>query len=114
MNKHSKGSWIVDGNGLSKSWNVSNHEHSICDVTTSRADADLIAAAPELLEALEILLIQSNEFIIDGNGAAKFHAYHIAMKTIIKAKGHSTEKDEDKGYVLADQTGISKTEGNEK
>lgn len=51
--KHTPGPWIVDGNGFDPSWNISGSENSICDVRTSRADAQLMSAAPELLEALE-------------------------------------------------------------
>jgi hypothetical protein len=53
--KHTKGPWLADGNGFSKSFNISSAEKSICDVAVSRADADLMAAAPEMLECLEDL-----------------------------------------------------------
>ena len=56
MSKHTPGPWISDGNGLHHSWDVSNCGGSICTVTTNRADADLIATAPELLEAAKLAI----------------------------------------------------------
>lgn len=51
--RHTKGPWIADGNGFAPTFDVSSDSGSICTVTTNRADADLIASAPEMLEALE-------------------------------------------------------------
>ncbi len=50
------------------------------------ANARLIAAAPDLLEALKIVLVQYGEYQ-DGQGAAKFHAVNIARDAIAKAEG---------------------------
>lgn len=52
------------------------------------ANARLIAAAPELLEALKILRTQFGDYK-DGDGAAKFHACNIADAAIAKAEGRS-------------------------
>ncbi len=51
-------------------------------------DARLIAAAPDLLAALEIVLVQFGPYE-DGQGAAKFHAINIARAAIARAKGES-------------------------
>lgn len=51
--KHSAGSWIADGNGFERTWDISNSKGSIATVTTTRADADLIAAAPEMLDVIQ-------------------------------------------------------------
>lgn len=119
MTKHSPGPWkhsdkkdytIVDvsGNLVCEYYIAESSEH------IDLANARLITAAPELLEALEILTIQCSDFTNDGQGAAKFHPYNIAMATLIKAKGQSLESDEDKGYIPADPSTESKTERNDK
>lgn len=56
---------------------------ALCD---RMEDAVLFDAAPELLEALKILLVQLGPYI-DGQGAAKFHAVNIANEAITKATG---------------------------
>jgi hypothetical protein len=56
------------------------------DNAIDEADARLIAAAPQLLEALEIVLVQLGEYK-DGDGAAKFHAVNIGKAAIARAKG---------------------------
>ena len=50
--------------------------------------AALLAAAPEILEALEIVLTQFGDYT-DGDGAAKYHAVNIAKAAIAKARGES-------------------------
>jgi hypothetical protein len=50
------------------------------------ANLELLAAAPELLEALKILRAQIGDYR-DGQGAAKFHACNIADTAISKAEG---------------------------
>lgn len=52
-NKFTPGPWLEDGNGFEPTWDVSNKDGSICTVRTNRADARLIAAAPELYECLK-------------------------------------------------------------
>lgn len=49
------------------------------------ANARLMQAAPDLLEALKIVLVQFGEYE-DGQGAAKFHAVNIAKEAIAKAE----------------------------
>ena len=48
--------------------------------------AMVYAAAPDLLEACRILLVQVGEYR-DGEGAAKYHAVNIARAAIAKAEG---------------------------
>lgn len=45
----------------------------------------LLAAAPDLAEALRIVLVQFGEYK-DGDGAAKFHAINIARAALAKAE----------------------------
>jgi len=52
------------------------------DNIASNADARLIAAAPDLLEALENLLK-----VYEGEGGTQYHAGDIARAAIAKAKG---------------------------
>jgi hypothetical protein len=88
--KHSKGSWIVDGNGLTNDWDVSNHQSSIATVN-KRADAVLIAAAPELLEALSeargYLLYYSMDPNTQDNDVKK--VMRKADQALKKARGES-------------------------
>jgi hypothetical protein len=55
-------------------------------ITLDNAVLPLMAAAPELLEALKILRAQIGDYR-DGQGAAKFHACNIADAAIAKAEG---------------------------
>lgn len=53
---HTPGPWIADGNGFEPTYDISNEDGSIATVKTTRADADLMAAAPELFDALERII----------------------------------------------------------
>ncbi len=91
MSKHTKGPWLEDGNGFAPTWDVSNSERSICTVTTNRQDAQLIAAAPELLEACQRLVDYARA---PGKGTLKgaidmIEAY--LPEAIAKATGSSSE-----------------------
>lgn len=55
------------------------------EVEENEANARLIAAAPELYEALQIILVQFGEYR-DGDGAAKLHAITIAKDALAKAE----------------------------
>jgi hypothetical protein len=57
----------------------------ICDTVYRREDADLIAAAPELLEALKGLLVR----VADDEEYGPEHAITIAREAIKKALGES-------------------------
>ena len=50
------------------------------------ANARLVAAAPELLEALRVAVSHIGTYA-DGDGAAKYHATNIARAAIAKATG---------------------------
>lgn len=86
--KHTKGPWIADGNGFEKSYNISNDKKSICDVKVSRADATLIAAAPEMLQALQEILealdFDHGDQRTSGRACAMMPQIHFLIK---KAKG---------------------------
>ena len=80
MNKHTKGPWRLSEEKFSTLY----VEPFICAIfgtdKTAEANARLIAAAPELLEALEGLL----EAVSDG---AEYIATDAAVAAIKKAKG---------------------------
>lgn len=69
---------------------VDGHKKYIAsvDITNDRANAHLIAAAPELLEALEGLLTDITEYQqINNLGGENNHWQVIARTAIAKAKG---------------------------
>ena len=87
--KHTPGPWTIDG------LHISGNGYSIAHInshrtTEGRANADLIAAAPELLEALENLLdaVRQN---IDGKPPTADQIFeiggHAAVAAIAKATG---------------------------
>ena len=78
--KKTVGTWIVDGNGFSPTWNISSAKKSVCDVD-SIVEAHLIAAAPEMFEVLE-------EFILCGpNAGQNQDLISLVKRIILKAKG---------------------------
>jgi hypothetical protein len=76
--QHTQGPWVVNGNQVHA---VNKHETFVADVFDqngdAKANARLIAAAPELLEALELLLFSRDNPV----------AIQQAQDTIKKAKG---------------------------
>jgi uncharacterized protein (UPF0212 family) len=91
--KGTPGPWRV--NTIGKHWNNPALVHlevtfgtdgeCICDTVYRREDADLIAAAPELLEALKGLLVR----VADDEEYGPEHAITIAREAIKKALGES-------------------------
>ena len=91
--KCTPGPWRV--NTIGKHWNNPALVHlevtfgtdgeCICDTVYRREDADLIAAAPELLEALKGLLVR----VADDEEYGPEHAITIAREAIKKALGES-------------------------
>lgn len=91
--KGTPGPWRV--NTIGKHWNNPALVHlevtfgtdgeCICDTAYRREDADLIAAAPELLEALKGLLVR----VADDEEYGPEHAITIAREAIKKALGES-------------------------
>ena len=91
--KGTPGPWRV--NTIGKHWNNPALVHlevtfgtdgeCICDTVYRREDADLIAAAPELLEALKGLLVR----VADDEEYGPGHAITIAREAIKKALGES-------------------------
>lgn len=89
--KGTPGPWRV--NTIGKHWNNPALVHlevtfgtdgeCICDTVYRREDADLIAAAPELLEALKGLLVR----VADDEEYGPEHAITIAREAIKKALG---------------------------
>lgn len=89
--KGTPGPWCV--NTIGKHWNNPALVHlevtfgtdgeCICDTVYRREDADLIAAAPELLEALNGLLVR----VADDEEYGPEHAITIAREAIKKALG---------------------------
>ena len=91
--KGTPGPWSV--NEIGQHWNNKSLTHlevtfgedgeCICDTVYRREDADLIAAAPELLEALKGLLVR----VADDEEYGPEHAITIAREAIKKALGES-------------------------
>ncbi|HHC0136889.1 TPA: hypothetical protein ACN7DQ_005118 [Klebsiella pneumoniae] len=91
--KGTPGPWRV--NTIGKHWNNPALVHlevtfgtdgeCICDTVYRREDADLIAAAPQLLEALKGLLVR----VADDEEYGPEHAITIAREAIKKALGES-------------------------
>ncbi|URY99575.1 hypothetical protein 6991_0041 [Klebsiella phage 6991] len=91
--KGTPGPWRV--NTIGKHWNNPALVHlevtfgtdgeCICDTVYRRKDADLIAAAPELLDALKCLLVR----VADDEEYGPEHAITIAREAIKKALGES-------------------------
>lgn len=90
MSKHTLGPWeVVRASGRISVWTHS--QAHICDVAKrkiyegqieTQANACLIAAAPELLEALEFIMKNDgDDYNLD------HHACEIALAAIAKAKG---------------------------
>lgn len=90
MNKHTKGPWEVEGlvesNGVGAFRIVAPcNTYAIADVfqiNSEIANAHLIAAAPELLEALKRCLQ-------DDAGDLEPETVHLAMEAIAKAQGRA-------------------------
>ena len=86
MSKHTPGPWIADGAQIFTSdTNVAQANGYRIDRETVAANARLIAAAPELLEALQ--KIAGNTYDEWTNGA---DAARIARAAIAKATGENT------------------------
>lgn len=88
--KGTQGIWAVENvsnpNGSFYKVKVDNSE-SICNITTrdterSRLNAQLIAAAPELLEALQNVFVHAKTIINENHSD-----YKLAVKAINKALG---------------------------
>ncbi len=86
MSNHTPGPWIIDGVEIRAA--ASHESESICEMSPcfSHADANLIAAAPELLEALEYALSMWGDYLPPGNSNA-MKAIKQSRAAIANAKG---------------------------
>lgn len=92
MTKHTQGPWRVAPANLYPSGGINVdsavEKKYVClvagnwDDEVGQADARLIAAAPDMLEALKNLLA-----VHQGEGGTKYHAVDIANAAIAKAEG---------------------------
>jgi len=94
--KHTPGPWVIllDDDAIEIVGNADERSVPVADIMLDEhtsfapqmieavANANLIAAAPDLLEALENLLA-----VHEGQGGTKYHAGDIARAAIAKAKG---------------------------
>jgi hypothetical protein len=99
-NKHTTGPWGVDGNAIvaSKPFRAElegGYPDTVCEMNSSvypestTANAALISAAPELLDALEHLASEAWQ-LRKGNVKKDYHllvAHNAAIKAIRKARG---------------------------
>ena len=97
-NKHTAAPWYVHTLGVHdnnpKLIDIAvcygNDDERICDTVYKMEDAKLIAAAPELLEALKFVdmeLSQHPDFHGMGRNNPVYYAVHKARKAIAKAEG---------------------------
>ena len=102
MSKHTKGPWTAKAIGIPtdnfddnskrivrSAWTIVGPEDWICrDVNLSEANAHLIAAAPDMLDALE--LMQSNNRLMNALNTAKDrHILDAILNAIAKARGEA-------------------------
>ena len=96
MNKHTKGHWKYERPKTQSYFKVYNLQNKqICGVNLqekdeAEANARLIAAAPELLEALEMCIkfIEKTKFTKEfGEHFEKNFNWHLAQRALTKAKG---------------------------
>ena len=85
MSKHTPGPWVFEMHQSSCTWYVQTPrgyaDPTICEVAT-RANARLIAAAPELLEALEMIAT-----FLDGQCDNGWEPQTVARHAIATATG---------------------------
>ena len=89
MSKHTPGPWIFEERKTAfdilapeSVYYVAEYLGVDCGVIDNMADARLIAAAPDLLEALENLLK-----VHEGEGGTQYNSADMARAAIAKAKG---------------------------
>lgn len=98
MNDHTKGPWHIGGRHKCTTYDaygqrVSDSFEGV--MVTQRSDAEcqanarLIAAAPELLEALEWVLGEYQVFFYDETGKMENEVIAFARAAIAKAKGET-------------------------
>jgi len=99
MSEHTKGPWVIDGttvyslqhSGWNKGEEVLENRFSAhvqrgryCPLSEVNANANLIAATPDLLEALEVVIRSMNE-----EGLSPWWLEAVEL-TITKARGETT------------------------
>lgn len=88
--KHTPGPWKIDG-GIVRGWST-DHERPICEIyrevrssDATLANAALIAAAPQLLEALE-----NADTFFEGSENDGCMAHRMIIDAIAAAKGNAS------------------------
>ena len=103
MAKHTKGPWCVDAGHRGTAWNIDTADDQIAIAlaqqlvgddlhqTKRAANARLIAAAPDLLEALEVLYNETADYITINHLGDIHHnqSMRAARNAIAKARGES-------------------------
>jgi len=88
--KHTPGPWTVESDGTSIACStqvfITAPAPDGAGLDEEKANAALIAAAPELLDALHVLLEQYRK-LFDNNDSQQVQAYYDAKAAITKAKG---------------------------
>lgn len=92
MSKGTEGPWSVFDNGVGRTYVASENGTLICFIESDDenvdSDADLIAAAPELLEALNKLFGADMEYCMEMDGKQdQLDAIEFARAAIAKATG---------------------------
>jgi activator of 2-hydroxyglutaryl-CoA dehydratase len=92
--KHTQGKWNVKEarenlNGLSSfvSYQVVNDDEVVIAKETTEANANLIAAAPEMLKSLKLILDECRAVTVTGYHNKLMNIWEMAEETIAKAEG---------------------------
>lgn len=98
MNQHTKGPWKVwlSTKTLELTVHTLPSDTKVADITyitreQTKANAKLIAAAPELLEALEDAAEWVSTGKVDGVSFDEIQVIEVLRETIAKAKGETNE-----------------------
>lgn len=84
--KWTKGPWVVDGCGI---YREGHDFDSVVDYIRDEFDANLIAAAPDLYEALENLVSELEDIRGISVAEYKVDAWNIAKSALAKARGEN-------------------------
>ena len=95
MSKHTPGPWRIEGGRLSEKEIAGANGHNVIDLKypateVSMADAALIAAAPELLEALRVAYRSLGVAAIRDDADRRASALDVIRAAILKAEGRES------------------------
>jgi hypothetical protein len=99
MNAHTPGPWLIETDRESGGFVILGDDYEVAVVTppdddseaigSAEADAVLIAAAPELLDACKRLLTFNEELAVDVGVSTHYPSAELARAAIAKAEGRA-------------------------